>query len=127
MGTKEAPGRYDAYEKAEPSEPMFVLLARDASAPALVEMWARDRERHGEEAGVVAEARECAEQMRAWRDHNRPPKAPSAYLDVIFDGPPGPVTGRFVEVDDETGTSVQAGEWVDRGDGTWALRIPAAP
>lgn len=73
MGTKLNPGAYDCFEKAAPDEPMFVLLARDASAPALVEMWARDRERHGEEAGVVAEARECAEQMRAWRDRNREP------------------------------------------------------
>lgn len=73
MGSKLRPGAYDCYEKAAPDEPMFILLARDASAPALVEMWAHDRERHGEEAGVVAEARECAEQMRAWRDRNRPP------------------------------------------------------
>lgn len=73
MGTKNRPGAYDCHEKAEPDEPLFTLLARDASAPALIEMWADAREKRGEEAGVVAEARECAEQMRAWRDHNRGP------------------------------------------------------
>lgn len=73
VGTKNNPGAYDCWAKAAVDEPLFVLLARDASAPALVEFWAAEREKHGEEAGVVAEARECAESMRAWRDHNRPP------------------------------------------------------
>lgn len=44
-------------------------------------------------------------------------------LDVVFDGPPGPVSGRFIECENEHGTSVSAGTWIDRGDGTWALRI----
>lgn len=70
MGTKLEPDGY--YERAEPNEPMFILLARDASAPALVELWAAERERHGEHAAIVAEARECADQMRVWRDTNRP-------------------------------------------------------
>jgi hypothetical protein len=29
MGTKSNPGPFDCYAKAEPDEPMFVLLARD--------------------------------------------------------------------------------------------------
>ena len=49
-------------------------------------------------------------------------------IDVIFDGPPGPVSGRFVEVEDtETGASIGVGTWVDLSDeggtGLWALRI----
>ena len=44
-------------------------------------------------------------------------------IDIDFDGPPGPVAGRFVEVERD-GKSVRFGEWVNRGDGTWALRIP---
>ena len=32
MGTKRNPATYDCYDKAEPDEPLFVLLARDAAA-----------------------------------------------------------------------------------------------
>lgn len=45
------------------------------------------------------------------------------YLDVVFDGPPSHESGRFVEVEAPDGRSVCAGEWIDRGDGMWALRI----
>lgn len=45
-----------------------------------------------------------------------------AILDVVFDGPPSHESGRFVEVEVD-GRSVSAGEWVDRGDGYWALRL----
>jgi hypothetical protein len=44
-------------------------------------------------------------------------------IDIVFDGLPGPKAGRFVEVEDEPGRSVSAGEWVERQDGYWALRI----
>jgi hypothetical protein len=47
-------------------------------------------------------------------------------VDVVFDGPPGPVAGRFVEVEDETAASVKVGEWVERDDGYWALRLRVA-
>lgn len=82
MGTKLEPDGY--YERAEPDEPMFILLARDASAPALVELWAAERERHGEHAAVVAEARECAERMRVWRDHNRTDRKPRTALEDAY-------------------------------------------
>jgi hypothetical protein len=45
------------------------------------------------------------------------------YVDIVFDGPPGPVAGRFVEVEDATGASIRIGEWVQDGD-LWRLRIP---
>ena len=45
-------------------------------------------------------------------------------IDIVFDGPPGPVTGRFVEVENEEGKSISVGEWVEREDGYWVLRIP---
>jgi len=45
-------------------------------------------------------------------------------IDIVFDGPPGPEAGRFVEVEDESGASISLGEWVERDDGYWALRIP---
>ncbi|MDH3233638.1 MAG: hypothetical protein OEQ29_08915 [Alphaproteobacteria bacterium] len=73
MGTKENPTPHDAYEKAEPDEPMFVLLARDPIAPALVRMWARARElaaREMRDMEKVREADECADRMEDWHnDH----------------------------------------------------------
>ena len=47
------------------------------------------------------------------------------FLQIVFDGPPGPEAGRFVEVEDSTGRSIRLGEWVKREDGLWALRITA--
>lgn len=44
------------------------------------------------------------------------------YLDVVFTGPPDE-EAKLVEVESPDGKSVALGEWVDRGDGTWALRI----
>ncbi len=46
------------------------------------------------------------------------------HFDVVFDGPPGPTAGRFVEVENEDGRGFRIGEWIDRGNGLWALRIP---
>ncbi len=46
------------------------------------------------------------------------------HYDILFDGPPSHESGRFVEVNDETGGSICIGEWVERDDGLWALRIP---
>jgi len=48
-------------------------------------------------------------------------------INVIFDGPPSHVSGRFVEVEDDDGHSINAGEWIERGDGCWALRITNLP
>lgn len=66
MSTKANPGQYDCYAKAEPDEPLFVLLARDRHAPALVALWAVLRELHGEEPAKVAEARQCCVDMIDW-------------------------------------------------------------
>jgi hypothetical protein len=44
-------------------------------------------------------------------------------IQIVFDGPPGPDSGQFVEVEDEAGRSVDVGNWVERQDGYWALRI----
>lgn len=55
----------------------------------------------------------------------------SDYIDIVFDGPPGPNTQghhcNFVEVETPDGRSVSVGEWIDRGDGLWALRMSAEP
>ena len=47
----------------------------------------------------------------------------SNYIDIVFDGPPGPVCGRFVEVENDKGASIRVGEWVKREDGYWVLRF----
>ena len=47
------------------------------------------------------------------------------FIDIVFDGPPGPEAGRFVEVENSEGRSISIGEWIKRPDGFWALRFPA--
>lgn len=47
-----------------------------------------------------------------------------SYIDIVFDGPPGPEPGCFVEVENSEGVSINTGEWKQRPDGYWALRIP---
>jgi hypothetical protein len=44
-------------------------------------------------------------------------------IDIVFDGPPGHESGRFVEVERD-GKSISLGEWQQRSDGYWVLRIP---
>lgn len=51
----------------------------------------------------------------------------SSFIDIVFDGPPEHKAGRFVEVEDEQGQSINAGEWIQRPDGYWALRISDPP
>lgn len=46
-------------------------------------------------------------------------------LDVVFDGPPGPESGRFVELEDGQGRGVNAGTWLQRDGLYWLLRISA--
>ena len=48
-------------------------------------------------------------------------------INIIFDGPPGPVSGRFVEVETDDGKGIKVGEWIEREDGFWALRITELP
>lgn len=45
------------------------------------------------------------------------------HIDIVFDGPPGPESGRFVETEDADGSGVGVGEWIERADGRWSLRI----
>lgn len=77
MGTKNRPGDYDCYANALPDEPMFILLARDRSAPEAVRAWAYDRQqavnrgaKPVSDMAMVAEARACADAMEAWREAN---------------------------------------------------------
>jgi len=46
-------------------------------------------------------------------------------VDIVFDAPPGPESGRFVEVESPPGVGIRLGEWIQRDDGWWVLRIRA--
>lgn len=74
MGTKADPGFYSYLGKAEPDEPVFVLLGRDPQAPDLVRRWADERDRLGEARPRVAEAYALAKQMEDYAKayHARP-------------------------------------------------------
>jgi len=68
MGTKNNPGKFDCYEKAELDEPMFILLARDKYAPTLVWLWAALRSLEDQEnKEKVDEARECVASMMMYQ------------------------------------------------------------
>ena len=92
MGTKNNPGEYDCYENAEPDEPMFVLLARDRHAVALVWFWYILRMMDGEDAKVVAEAAQCGESMLKWRKEKEKPDA-MHYTEVMLK-----LTAYFLEI-----------------------------
>lgn len=49
------------------------------------------------------------------------PQCPA--LHIVFDAPPGPKGCRFIEVETPDRRSVRAGEWHERDDGYWELRI----
>lgn len=79
MGTKNQPGTFDCYANADPDEPMFILLARDITAPSLVVEWAVRREKMIDrglkpesDRAMVKEAFALGEAMMAWRRANRP-------------------------------------------------------
>ena len=50
---------------------------------------------------------------------------PALYVDVVFDGPPGPEAPASSKWKTSRGAPSSTGEWVQRSDGSWALRIPA--
>lgn len=70
MSTKLNPGKFNCYDKALPDEEMFVLLARDAAAPAAIRAWVDRRIMSGRneaEDEQIVEALACADRMYAQR------------------------------------------------------------
>ena len=59
----------------------------------------------------------------SWAKRVRKAKFENPHRHIVFDGPPGPQGPRFVEVEDEQRRSIKVGEWVQRDDGYWVLRI----
>ena len=47
-------------------------------------------------------------------------------LRIVFDGPPSHESGRFVEAEDESGRSVNCGDWIEMDGGLHALVIDPA-
>jgi hypothetical protein len=45
------------------------------------------------------------------------------HIDIVFEG--NMPNALFVEVEDDTGKSIALGEWLQRPDGHWALRLNA--
>lgn len=83
-------------------------------------------------AAIISMLRSVRNQLRKEQIEQKPEESPDiaradSYIDVVFDGPPGPKSGRFVEVEDADGAGIHVGQWIDRGNGLWALRIPMRP
>lgn len=85
MGSKLKPGDFDCYGAALPDEPMFVLLARDRSAPTMLRSWSDGRRKDvlaAHDRGAISademeadlrkcsEADACADDMTVWRKRN---------------------------------------------------------
>jgi hypothetical protein len=56
--------------------------------------------------------------------HGRTPEAAGLPVNVVMTEPPGP-TSQFVEVEDDEGRGLSVGEWRQRPDGMWSLRLIA--
>jgi len=48
-------------------------------------------------------------------------------INIIFDGPPSHESGCFIEVETDDGKGINVGEWIEREDGLWSLRITQLP
>ncbi len=72
---------------------------------------------------IVAVASVGVAPMVAMADEVAGPSPKQEAINVIFDGPPGPQCGRFIEVETDDGRGTSAGEWIKRPNGRWALRI----
>jgi hypothetical protein len=46
---------------------------------------------------------------------------------IVFDGFPSPDGPRFIELENDDGKSINAGEWKDRADGLTELVLPVTP
>jgi len=90
--------------------PVCVKIA-DGKTPILLD-WAKRR-------GLMRES------AQGERPHEEPVRAPGReYIDILFDGPPAPTSGHFIEVEDPDGRSIKAGEWIEPTDDFyWRLRI----
>lgn len=64
---------------------------------------------------VLDAARKQDNLTKWWRQND--------FIDIVFDGPPSHISGRFVEVEDPDRKSISVGDWIERDDGHWVLRL----
>jgi hypothetical protein len=64
--SKNNPSKFDCYSKADPDEPMFILLGRDPMAGAMVRLWAGLQEEKDGSGEKIEEAFACADALDAW-------------------------------------------------------------
>ena len=101
------------------AEDIFLMIERDPSgADGTVLAVVRDARRYFTLVEAEMIARGYVE-----TEEGAPVQVNLDTLDIVFDGPPGPEGGRFVEVENSKGQSVSVGQWLQRKDGYWALRI----
>ena len=51
-------------------EPVFLLRAKDVTAPRVVDFWASEAEEHGADRDIIDKARGQAQRMRDWQSCN---------------------------------------------------------
>jgi hypothetical protein len=91
MGSKQNPGAFDCYSRAEPDEPMFVLLGRDPSASLMIEIWTALRREMNPNDDKLDEALACAEACLSWA-HKKGKAAMVHAMAVAWDGILGAAT-----------------------------------
>lgn len=98
MGTKNKPGQFDCYHKADPDEPVFVLLGRDPAACLAVLFWVRLRQDMDAQDPKLLEARLCARQMEAYtrqaKGHSELQRAMASFRSLLGGHPPDAVEER---------------------------------
>lgn len=122
--------RFDDEDKEEGADKMARLYCALAE-PAVPEVVRRLPSQWRESWALTADngwnrARHaCADELDRALVQSEQGRVPEA-VNVVFDGPPGPNPPHFVEVETDDGRSVRVGEWIERDDGMWALRIDRA-
>jgi hypothetical protein len=86
--------------------------------PGVLAEWRKARAEY-----LLAKAKLLREVERQGFRASPRPRA-GGYIDIVCTAAPDHDAPKFVEAEDETGRSISAGEWIDRGDGYSALRIP---
>lgn len=84
MGSKANPSEHDCYSRAEPDEPLFVLLGRDPSASLMIDIWIALRRETDANDEKLDEAAACAEACLSWA-HKKGKAAKVHALAVAWD------------------------------------------
>ena len=115
MGTRNNPGVWDCYAKAEPDEELFTLMARDPDFEEFVRWWAHWRSRqiaagvrpaNEEEYAQIREAQEIATRGGIWGREWRQRKEHAA---LEFDDRGMPTTGPHARLERNTTSGANDG------------------